>query len=398
MRILMLDNEFPPLGGGMGTTNEALLKKFSVIPELEIDLVTAALGTQFEQEQFAEHIHFFKVPVKNKNLHHSSNRELISFAVQALPLALKLQRAHPYDFCFAWSALPAGAIARALEWRTGLPYMVWVSGPDIPGFEQRYRALYPFLLPLLKTTWRNAKPLIAKCRQELEMIQAADPGMPVTIIPNGVDLGAFRPGAGIPDDGPLKVICVARLIERKGQHHLIRAINALVAQGIDITLDLIGTGDALSQYQALAEELGIAERVNFVGYVPRADIPGRYAAAHVFVLPSYNEGMALAALEALSAGLPMVVTRTGGTDELVTEGENGFTFDWGHVEELAGHLKRLALNRARAREMGVASRTRATRYAWDEIVTDYLQLYQELVKDRRKEGSTNGSGRTAPTC
>lgn len=372
----MLDNEFPPLGGGMGTTNEALLKKFAALSELTIDLITAALGKKYEEEQFAERIRFFRVPVNNQNLHHSSNRELVAYTWQALPLAMKLHRKWQYDFCFAWSALPAGAVARVLKWRLGLPYMVWVSGPDIPGFEQRYRALYPFLLPLLKTTWRHAQPLIAKCAQEVEMIHAAAPDVPVTTIPNGVDLTVFRPGAPIPDSGPLKVICVARLIERKGQHHLIQAVSTLTAQGTEITLDLVGTGDALRQYQQLAQELGIADRVNFVGYVPREKIAEHYAAAHVFALPSYNEGMALAALEAMAAGLPLVVTRTGGTEELVRDGENGFTFEWGDVGGMTAHLSGLAGNRALARQMGIASRMRAQCFSWEIISDSFLSLFK----------------------
>ena len=71
MRLLMLNNEFPPLGGGTGTVNLALLQRWARVPALEIDLVTSALGTQFEQEQFAERIRIFKVPVNNRNIHHS---------------------------------------------------------------------------------------------------------------------------------------------------------------------------------------------------------------------------------------------------------------------------------------------------------------------------------------
>ena len=158
MRILMLDNEFPPLGGGMGTANEALLRAYAHEPELEIDVITAALGNRLESAQFSPRIRIFKVPVWNSNIHHSTNRELIFYAAQALPVALRLHRAQPYDLCFAWSAVPAGGVALALRWLAGLPYMVWASGPDIPGFEQRYRAIYPLLLPLLRQIWRGATP------------------------------------------------------------------------------------------------------------------------------------------------------------------------------------------------------------------------------------------------
>ena len=92
MRILMLNNEFPPLGGGTGTVNHALLQRFARVPGLEIDLITSALGKREEEEQFAERIRIFKVPVNNHNLHHSTNRELLTYAARALPCALKRHR------------------------------------------------------------------------------------------------------------------------------------------------------------------------------------------------------------------------------------------------------------------------------------------------------------------
>lgn len=379
MRILMLDNEFPPLGGGMGTANEALLREFAPQRDIEIDLITAALGSRFEESELSERIRLRKVPIRNKNLHHSSNRELISYAAHALPLALRLHRKVPYDFCFAWSALPAGAVARALLSRVGLPYMVWVSGPDIPGYERRYRWLYPMLTPVLKTTWRNATPLIAKCAQEIEMIHRVDPSLKVTMIPNGVDLSAFHPGPSIPDDGPLNVICVARLIERKGQPHLIQAVKQLADEGVDVHLDLVGTGDSLQAYRDLARELVIESKVQFRGYVPREQIPQCYASAHVFALPSYSEGMALAALEAMACGLPVVLTRTGGTAEMVEEGVNGFTFGWGDIAGLAAHLRRVATDRGLARQMGLASRARALGFSWATIAGTYMGLFQRSM-------------------
>ena len=86
----MINNEFPPLGGGTGTVNQALLRRFSYEQSLEIDLVTSALGRRYEEEQFAKTIHIYKVPVNNRNIHHSSNRELITYAMRGFRFAWKL--------------------------------------------------------------------------------------------------------------------------------------------------------------------------------------------------------------------------------------------------------------------------------------------------------------------
>ncbi len=221
MRLLMLNNEFPPLGGGTGTVNQAILQRLADVSDLEIDLITSALGHQYEQEQFAGRVCIHKVPVSNRNIHHSSNRELLTFAARALAYALRRQRARPYDFCFAWSAVPAGGVALALRRMSGLRYLVRVCGPDIPGFEQRYGPLYPILKPIIRSIWHGAEMTVAKCAGEAEMIRRVDRSVNITLVPNGVDLTAFPPGNAIPDAGPLRLLCVARLIGRKGQQHLI---------------------------------------------------------------------------------------------------------------------------------------------------------------------------------
>jgi glycosyltransferase involved in cell wall biosynthesis len=378
MRILMLNNEFPPLGGGTGTVNRALLLQFAQTPDLEIDLVTSALGRRREQERFAERIRLFKVPVNSQNIHHSSNRELLTYAARALPAVLRLHRAQPYDLCFAWSAVPAGGVALALRRIARLPYVVRVCGPDIPGFERRYGALYPILSPSIRAIWHGAAVVVAKCDGEADMIRAVDRTVNVSLVANGVDRGAFQI-AGIPDGGPLRLICVARLIERKGQQHLIEAVRRLVAEDVAVTLDLVGTGDAHCALQAQANAAGISEYVHFSGYVPREEIAVRYAGAHVFVLPSYNEGMSVATLEALAAGLAVVVTRTGGTAELVAEGVNGLTFDWADVGTLVAHLRQLAADRGLARRMGAASRARAELFSWEAASARYLKMFDQIT-------------------
>lgn len=378
MRILMLDNEFPPLGGGMGTANHAVMQRLARLPDIEVDLVTAALGRVAEQEPFAPRMMIYKVPVDNRNIHHSTNRELLAYAAQALPLANKLHQERRYDGCLAWSAVPAGGVAWALNRMTGLPYSVWVSGPDIPGFEQRYRNLYPVLKPTLRAIWRGATPVIAKCADEITMIQRVDRAVRPVYIPNGVDLSHFRPGAPIADDGPLRVVCVGRLIERKGQHHLIAAIRRLKDLGLDVRAALVGTGDSEAAYRKQAQELQVSDRVEFVGYVAREEIPAAYAAAHVFALPSFNEGMSVALLEAMACGLAPVVTRTGGTAELVDEGTNGLVFDWGDVTALTRHLAALARDRELARRMGAAARHRAARFSWDIVTAQFLGVLRRL--------------------
>jgi phosphatidylinositol alpha-1,6-mannosyltransferase len=379
MRLLMLNNEFPPLGGGTGTVNQAMLQRFARMTGLEIDLVTSALGKASEEESFSNEIKLYRVPVRNKNIHHSANRELIEYAIRSLRLALKLHRKNPYDICFAWSGVPAGAVALALRRIIGLRYILRVCGPDIPGFERRYQIIHFLIAPLIRRIWHAADTVIAKSEREIEMIHAVDPRVDCLRIPNGVDINGFKRTHPVPDDGPLKLLCVGRLIERKGQHHLIDAVKRLTDEGIDVRLDLVGEGDARPANEAQVARLGLIDRVRFLGYVPREEIARHYAAAHIFVLPSYNEGMSVALLEAMASGLAVLVTSTGGTPELVEEDVNGKIFNWADVDHLTSLLRGLAMERSTVCRMGEASRLRAGSFSWDRTANRYLEVLESII-------------------
>lgn len=379
MRILMLNNEFPPLGGGTGTVNRCLLERFVKVDSLEIDLVTSARGSAAEEEQLAEGIRLYKVPVNNRNLHHSTNHELVRYAIGALPLAARLHSERKFDLCFAWSGVPAGAMALCLRRWYGLPYLVRVCGPDIPGYEKRHRFIYPLLAPVIRWTWHGAEKVVVKCKAEQDRIRNLEPTTRLAVIPNGVDTEAFTPGPPVADHGPLRLIIVARLIEHKGHSTLFHAMHTLVQEECDIVLDVVGEGDAIRACKALVAKLELQEYVSFRGYVPREKIAACYREAEVFVLPSHGEGMSVSTLEAMAAGLPLVVTRTGGTDELVEEGVNGFTFAFGDVGALVGYLKRLAGDRSLVRRMGGASRTKAATFSWESAAQQYLALFRDVA-------------------
>jgi glycosyltransferase involved in cell wall biosynthesis len=106
-------------------------------------------------------------------------------------------------------------------------------------------------------------------------------------------------------------------------------------------------------------------------------------------LPSFNEGLALAALEALASGMPLVLSRTGGTTDLVAEGVNGLTFDWADLNTLTAHLRLLSTDRAMARRMATASHGRAERFGWVRIAEQFVEVMRQaqsvpLVQPRRR--------------
>ena len=155
--------------------------------------------------------------------------------------------------------------------------------------------------------------------------------------------------------------------------------------GVEVEVSFVGTGDSLDDYKRLSWDLGVVDQIKFLGYIPREKISKYYIEADVFVLPSFNEGMSLAMLEAMASGLPLIVTQTGGTDSLVQEGLNGFTFTWGDVEQLTVHLKKLLEDRSLLRQMGLESRRRTEQFTWKGVARQYQDLFTNISNNLRTE-------------
>jgi glycosyltransferase involved in cell wall biosynthesis len=210
------------------------------------------------------------------------------------------------------------------------------------------------------------------------------------VVPNGVDTEAFMPrpqeearaATGAPD-GPL-LLCVGRLDREKGFHH---ALEALVR--LDGTrLVVVGTGTELEPLQALARDLGVAERVKFAGAQPQEAIPGYLAAADVFLFPTEREEAApLVVPQAMSCGVPTIASSIGGITEVIDRpGENGVLVPPGDVDALIAAASRL-LDDAELRErMGRAARSRVeAEYTVEKMVDRTLAVY-EFARARPNRG------------
>ena len=385
--ILVLDNEFPPLGGGTGVINYHVMAELDRYENVQVDLVTSSrTKDQYEAEQFGMRGRIFRVPVDSKNIHHSSNVELLRYTFRGLRQAYHLMRQRPYDLCWAYATVPAGFIALALRLLTGLPYVLITQGPDIPWYERRYYSLYPILLPIIKLIWHYAAVVTAQSEASKRLVLKTSPRLPVKIIHNGVEIKRFAPTPETLDQRgqrrPLTFACVGRLIERKGQHHLLQAADLLCRRGYagQFRVLLVGGGDNEERLRDQCAQLNLQDTVTFAGVVARDDMPQQYAEADVFVLPSYNEGMSVALLEALASALPVIATETGGTAELIRD--NGLVVPWADPDALADALETFLHTPEACREMGQRSHRIAEMFSWEATARAYLDLCHSFLTDR----------------
>lgn len=373
MRILMLNYEYPPLGGGASNATYYLLNELSQFDDITVDLITSSATNEFEEEKNSGSVHIYKLPVGKKNLHYWTQKEIISYSRQAYKNIKKMKEQTEYDLIHAFFGIPCGAIA--YRFRKESPYIVSLRGSDVPGFNDRFSFQYIFLKPFIRRVWRNAAAVIANSGGLKELALKTDRAAKIGVIYNGVNIKDFTQRDNRENEN-IVILTVARLIKRKGIDDLIRAVPAIVKAHRNIEVKIIGEGNMGAELKALAEKLDVSEYIEFLGYIPHNEISNYYSASDIFVLPSRNEGMSNTVLEAMASGLPVITTDTGGTRELIDG--NGIIVPSEDSDAISNAVLNLINDHKLRENMGMKSREIAESMSWKNIAEKYYKLYVEV--------------------
>jgi glycosyltransferase involved in cell wall biosynthesis len=391
MKILMINYEFPPIGGGGGNVTYYISKNLAQQGH-EVHVITS----QFKSLQKVEKLEGFtvhRVPVLRKSPNVCGIHEMLTYVISASIYSVSFVKKFRPDIVHVFFGIPSGPVAYLLKKLYNLPYILFLGGRDVPRPHPDppfYRLMYGILKPAIKEIWGNAKAVVACSSGLKEMAQKTADNVSLYVIPDGVDLDKFYPREQIdPITEKVRILAIGRLIHRKGFDCLIRSISEttkLVEK--DFCIEIVGDGPLRSELVQLAEELNVTGKVNFAGTVPYDKLPENYRQADIFVLSSLAEGMPLVVLEAMASGLPIVSTKVQGIDELVKAGKNGFLFKPSDYQALGRHLAKLINNDHLRHQMGQENREIIQKYGWASITEDYIQLYKmkPLFERMRDEG------------
>jgi L-malate glycosyltransferase len=371
MRILMLNYEYPPLGGGAANACKYILNELAKM-SIEVDLVTSS-PHKFEIEGIGDNIHIYKLPVRKKSIHYWTLREIISYSWKAKKQVDKLIAENHYNLCHAFFGIPCGAIAYL--YKKKIPYIVSLRGSDVPGFNKRFSLFYIFLKPIIRKIWRKSRAIIANSEGLKLLAQKTDHDCKIGVIYNGIDTQQFRPVRPDNHTDKLRILCVSRLIKRKGIEYLLKSIPLVKEKaGKNFEVWIVGEGNLEEELKDLSSDLGLSDLVVFKGYVAHENLPEIYASSDLFVLPSFNEGMSNTILEAMASGLPIITTDTGGKRELINS--NGVIIKEGNKQDIAEAIINLAGNPDKRKMMGQESKLMADSLSWEKVCEAYLKLYE----------------------
>ncbi|MEU5277651.1 glycosyltransferase family 4 protein [Streptomyces asoensis] len=368
-KTLIVTNDFPPRPGGI----QAFLHNMAL--RLDPDRLVVYASTWKRSREGVEATAAFDAEQPFTVVRDSTTMLLPTPG--ATRRAAGLLREHGCTSVWFGAAAPLGLMAPALR-RAGAERLVATTHGHEAGWAQLPAARQ--LLARIGESTDTITYLGEYTRSRIAGALSADAAGRMTQLPPGVDEKTFHPGSGGEEvrarlglsDRPV-VVCVSRLVPRKGQDTLIDAMPRILAAEPEAVLLIVGGGPYEKDLRRLARERGVADSVRFTGSVPWSELPAHYGAGDVFAMPCRTrrggldvEGLGIVYLEASATGLPVVAGDSGGAPDAVLDGETGWVVRGGSPADTAERVVALLGDAELRRRMGERGRAWVEeKWRWD---------------------------------
>lgn len=368
-KTLIVTNDFPPRPGGI----QAFLHNMAL--RLEPERLVVYASTWKRGREGAEATAAFDAEQPFTVVRDSTTMLLPTPA--ATRRAVGLLREHGCTAVWFGAAAPLGLMAPALR-KAGAERLVATTHGHEAGWAQLPASRQ--LLGRIGESTDTITYLGEYTRSRIAGALSPEAAARMVQLPPGVDEKVFHPGSGGAEvrarlgltDRPV-VVCVSRLVPRKGQDTLILAMPRILAQQPDAVLLIVGGGPYEKDLRRLARETGVTDSVRFTGAVPWSELPAHYGAGDVFAMPCRTrrggldvEGLGIVYLEASATGLPVVAGDSGGAPDAVLDGETGWVVRGGSPEESADRIVALLGDAELRQNMGERGRQWVEeKWRWD---------------------------------
>jgi L-malate glycosyltransferase len=383
LKILMVNYEYPPLGGGGGTVMAQLAEGLAGRGH-EVQVLTSRHrgGTPAETRNG---VRIHRVPVLFRHrLDVATQVSMYSF----LPSGYwgGVQRIDPeqVDLINTHFAVPSGPTGVLLSRKWNKPHVLTTHGGDIydPSKKLSPHRFYP-LKKIVQWVLNHSRKVTTDYNDIAQRTrQIYGYSGPQEVIPFGLpEIPVIQPDRqilGWEEDVPV-LISVARVIPRKGFRYLVEALGQL--KGKKWRWVLVGSGPLIPQLQKQAWDLGIGQRIHFAGFVPEEEKYRMLACADIFVLPSLHEGFGVVNLEAMAFGLPIITTRVGGQTDFLEDRENALLVQPADIHQLKGALSTLLENNTLRKQMQDANRRDIRKYTLEHTLDEYEKIFVETLEE-----------------
>lgn len=374
--VLMLNYEFPPVGGGGGVASYELARGFVTLG-CTVYVVTSRFGDLPFYECFERRIHVYRVNVLGRK--HRDTASLISMATYLLSARKKIRslcRRLNFDVINTHFAVPTGPIGNYARKHCGAPNVLSIHGGDIFDPSKRLSPhRYWFTRWLVRGILRRASAVVAQSRNTRDnayRFYRSSSDIAVIPLPFTPPDHERESESQTPADSDVRyVIAVGRLVRRKAFDDFIKVIARLPLSVHGI---ILGDGPERQNLRDLAISLGVSGRIHMPGYVSDSEKRAYLRASEVFLLSSLHEGFGIVVQEAFAEALPVVATNHGGQRDLIEDGVTGFLTDVHDVESMARCITTLINDESLRQRVANEGYGRLSSYSPVRIASKYLDL------------------------
>lgn len=370
MKILMLNYEYPPLGGGASPVTRALSEELVKLGHF-VDVVTMGFNG-LKPKELINGVTVYRVPCIRKQKGVCQTHEMLSYCYSAFRLLPDLLKENQYDINHTHFIIPTGVVSYLKK--SKLPYIITSHGSDVPNYNpDRFGIQHKLLKPLWNRVVRNAACITSPTEYLknliLENLDEGDYCCNIKIIPNGVDPENFNL-----KKKEKKILVVTRLFERKGVQYVIDAIKDIK----DHELIICGDGPFRENLERQIGKLKVSN-IHLLGFVSTERLKYEYETSSIFVLPSSAENFPVVLLEAMASGCAIITTDSTGCPEVV--GDTALLVRPKSSDEIRTALNKLINNDQLRTELGLKAKQRVEKnFTWEMVAKDYVRVYEEVIR------------------
>ncbi|MCC6298135.1 MAG: glycosyltransferase family 4 protein [Anaerolineales bacterium] len=375
MRILVLNHEFPPIGGGGGRAAESICAELAKRGH-EIIVLTSHLKN-LPREEERDGYRIIRIPSLRTLPFRASFLSMTAYVLSGLLAGLRLVRLFRPDVIHVHFAVPAGALAWALSKVTGISYVLTAHLGDVPGgVPEKTGGWFRWVFPLTRSIWHSARARVAvsEFTRGLALKQYAEE---ILVIPNGIEVNSAKPSS-IEINKPPTIVFAGRFMEQKSPLQVVQTLNEL--KDLAWKCIMIGDGPLMPDVKKSIAELGLEDRFALSGWVTPDEVMEQFGKSDILFMPSLSEGLPVVGVQALAKGLAIVASRVGGFVDLVDENRNGYLIEVDDKGGFKTKLQELITNPSRLLSLRQASLEKAKAFEISHIAEQYEKIFIRIAE------------------
>ncbi|HNX24636.1 MAG TPA: glycosyltransferase family 4 protein [Spirochaetota bacterium] len=381
LKVLIINYEFPPLGGGGGVASYDLALEWE--KHGQVDVLTSNFSG-LEAYKNVNGINVYRTKIFfRKSRDAATFLSMLSFLLTGFIEGFKLCRKNRYDVINTHFAVPSGPLGYILGRMFGIPNVLSLHGGDIydpskkmsPHKSKIFSRVVKFIL-------NRADRIVAQSSNTRDnTIKYYNPVKEVEIIPLAfhppVIVKSSREKLGLDKDS-FYFITIGRLVKRKSIETILQALSGISNKKIKLLV--VGDGPEMEFLQSMAASLNLTERVTFPGYIADEEKYSFLKNSDAFILTSLHEGFGIVFMEAMFTGLPIVCTNHGGQVDFLTDKENALLIDVGDVESCRKSMLKIYKDSSLYNLMSKNNKKKVKNFYAESVAAEYLKIFNEIKK------------------